>query len=245
MEKSEPIDIQSVKQWNETLRESKAAGKTVLVDFHAQWCQPCKIMAPRFSMLASQNPHVVFLRVDTDQQQAIAAKYQVTAMPTFVAIKAGKVVEAIRGADPQGLGRLVVQHGGPNPPVPPLPTEAEAAKEAGNDFYKGGKYAEAIEQYTTAISIAPHSAALYGNRSIAYLKSTPPDFELALADARRATETEPKWGKGYVRLGEALQALGKNEEAAKAFVQAVELSQGLVKAEVTKKLEIVKQSLGC
>ncbi|KAJ7106025.1 thioredoxin-domain-containing protein [Mycena crocata] len=241
---SSPVEIKSVKQWNETLRGSTAAGMTVLVDFHAQWCQPCKAIAPRFSQLASQNPHVNFLRVDVDAQKAIAAKYQVTAMPTFLAIKAGKVVDMIRGADPQGLSRLVLQHGGPNPPVPPLPEEAEAEKVAGNAFYKEGKYAEAIEKYTAAILLAPNSGALYGNRSIAYLKSTPPDLNLALADAQKTTEVEPKWGKGYARLGEALQALEKDEESVKAFQQAVEFSQGLAKTEAKQKLEAVKKRLG-
>ncbi|KAJ7244178.1 thioredoxin-like protein [Mycena haematopus] len=243
-EKNSPIEIQSVKQWNQNLRGATEAGMTVLVDFHAQWCQPCKVIAPRFNQLAMQNPHIRFLRVDVDAQQAIAQKYQVTAMPTFLAIKAGKCVDMIRGADPQGLARLVLQHGGPNPPVPPLPEEAEAAKVAGNAFYKDGHYAEAIEKYTAAISLAPNSGALYGNRSIAYLKSSPPNLDLALADAQKATEVEPKWGKGYARLGEALQALEQDEKAAMAFETAVELSQGLAKTEAKQKLEAVKKRLG-
>ncbi|KAJ7287260.1 thioredoxin-like protein [Mycena rebaudengoi] len=127
-----PTEITSVKEWNESLRGSAAAGKTIIVDFHAQWCGPCKAIAPRYAMLAAQNPHVLFLRVDVDQQKAIAAKYQVTAMPTFIVIKARKVVDTVKGADPVGIARLVSQHGGPNPPVPPLPEEAEALKELGN-----------------------------------------------------------------------------------------------------------------
>jgi len=242
--KNSPIEIQNVKEWNTNLRGATQAGMTVLVDFHAQWCQPCKAIAPRFSQLAAQNPHIRFLRVDVDAQKAIAEKYQVTAMPTFYAIKAGKPVDMIRGADPQGLARLVLQHGGPNPPVPPLPEAAEAAKAAGNAFYTDGNYPEAIEQYSAAIIIAPNSGALYGNRSIAYLKSSPPDLDLALADAQKATEVEPKWGKGFVRLGEALQAQEEDEKAAKAFETAVELSQGLAKTEAKQKLEAVKKRLG-
>ncbi|KAJ6497730.1 thioredoxin-domain-containing protein [Mycena sanguinolenta] len=263
-EKNSPIDIQSVKQWNESLRSATEAGMTVLVDFHAQWCGPCKAIAPRFQQLALQNPHIRFLRVDVDAQKAIAEKYQVTAMPTFWVIKAGKPVDMLRGADLQGLVRLISQHGGPNPPVPPLSEEAEAAKVAGNvgstataqpsfnvifilslqAFYKEGQYPEAIEKYTAAISLAPNSGALYGNRSIAYLKSSPPNLDLALADAQKATEVEPKWGKGYVRLGEALQAREEDEKAAKAFETAVELSQGLAKTEAKQKLEAVKKRLG-
>ncbi|KAJ7188625.1 thioredoxin-domain-containing protein [Mycena filopes] len=244
MASNSPIEVQSVKQWNEVLRDSTNLGMTVLVDFHATWCQPCKVIAPRYSQLAVDNSHVRFLRVDVDKQKAIATKYKVTAMPTFLAIKAGSVVDMVRGADPQGLSRLVMQHGGPNPPVAPLPADAEAAKIAGNALYKEGKYPEAIEKYTAAIELAPNSAALYGNRSIAYLKSTPPDLDLALADAQKATEVEPKWGKGFARLGEALQAQGKDEDCVKAFAQAVELSQGLPKTEAKQKLEAAKKRLG-
>ncbi|KAF7315205.1 Thioredoxin h [Mycena indigotica] len=239
-----PVEIKSVKQWNESLRSATATGMTVVVDFHAEWCQPCKMIAPRYNALASDYPQAVFLRVDVDEQKAIAAKYQITAMPTFLAIKYGKVVDMLRGADPYGLAKLIGQHSGPNPPVPPLPEAAEAEKSAGNDLYREGKYAEAIEKYGAAIAIAPTSAALYSNRSIAYLKLEPPNHDLALADAQKATEVEPKWGKGYVRLGEALQSLEKNEEAVKAFEQAVELSQGLAQTEAKKKLQGVKQQLG-
>ncbi|KAF7298087.1 Thioredoxin h [Mycena chlorophos] len=239
-----PIEIKSVKQWNESLRGATACGMSVAVDFHAQWCAPCKVIAPKFQDLASEYPQTVFLRVDVDEQKAIAAKYQISAMPTFLAFKSGKVVDMLRGADPYGLAALVSKNSGPNPPVPPLPEAAEAEKVAGNELYKDGKYAEAIEKYTAALAIAPTSAALYGNRSIAYLKSTPPDNELALADAQKATEVEPRWGKGYVRLGEALQGLERDAEAVKAFEQAIELSQGLAQTEAKKKLQAVKEKLG-
>lgn len=156
----------------------------------------------------------------------------------------------LKGADPQGLTRLALKHAGPNPPIAPLPEAAEAAKVAGNAFFKDGKYGEAIERYSEAISLAvrcspvfpfaqllispsfdlqPTAFSLYGNRSLSYLKSTPPSSSLALADAQKATELAPKWGKGWVRLGEALSAESKGEESVKAFEKAVETSDGLVK----------------
>ncbi|KAJ7935678.1 thioredoxin-like protein [Mycena leptocephala] len=116
---SKPVEIQSIKQWNELVESSTAAGKTIVVDFHAVWCGPCKAIAPRFNQLASQNPQVEFLRVDVDEQPQIAETFHVSAMPTFFAIKSNAVVGMLRGADPQGLARLVKQHAGPNPPVAP------------------------------------------------------------------------------------------------------------------------------
>ena len=53
-------------------------------------------------------------------------------MPTFIVIKAGKQVDVMKGADPNGLSRLVSHYAGPNPPIQPLPEGAEEARAAGN-----------------------------------------------------------------------------------------------------------------
>lgn len=120
-----PVEINSVAQWNQTLRGATASGQTVVVDCYATWCGPCKgvftmllplhsrtgsrlnipvyraaAIAPVFDRLASELSHVVFVRVDVDRLAPIAQKYAVTAMPTFFAIKAGKVVETVRVACP-------------------------------------------------------------------------------------------------------------------------------------------------
>ncbi|KAJ7780992.1 thioredoxin-like protein [Mycena metata] len=113
---STPVEIQSIEQWNEIVEASTASGKTIVVDFHAEWCGPCKMIAPKYNELASQNAHVQFLRVDVDQQPEIAETFHVSAMPTFMAIKSKEVVGMLRGANPQGLTRLVKDHAGPNPP---------------------------------------------------------------------------------------------------------------------------------
>ncbi|KAJ7672790.1 thioredoxin-like protein [Mycena rosella] len=112
---SAPLEIQSIDQWNTVMRAATDAGQTVVVDFHAEWCGPCKAIAPRYNLLASQTPQVQFLRVDVDAQPLIAETFHVSAMPTFFAIKGTTVVGMLRGADPQGLTRLVQKHAGSNP----------------------------------------------------------------------------------------------------------------------------------
>ncbi|ORY77557.1 thioredoxin-like protein [Leucosporidium creatinivorum] len=257
-----PIEIASVSAWNEALRSSKAAGKTVAVDFHATWCGPCKTIAPIYANLAKQYPQVTFLRVDVDKVQPVAQKYKVAAMPTFLAIKGEQgVVDTLKGADPQGLTNLIARHAGPNPPVAPLPPKAEEAKAKGTEAFKAGDWATAVEFYGKAIEEAPDSAALYANRSVtllnhlsspspASLPSAPNPLELALSDARKATELLPSWGKGWVRLGEALVAsvaaggdAEQRQEAVKAFELAVERSEGTVKKEARLKLHKAKQEL--
>ncbi|KAF8646750.1 hypothetical protein AX16_007077 [Volvariella volvacea WC 439] len=216
-------EISSVSLWNQSLRAATASGRTVVVDFWATWCGPCKAIAPTFDKLAEQYPQVHFLRVDVDAQQAIAAKYKITAMPTFIAIKAGKPVDQLRGADPNGLQNLVKRHAGPNPPIPPLPEKAEEAKAAGNEHFKKGEYKEAIAKYTEALDQVPTSAQLYANRSISHLKLTPPDHAAALSDARKATVLDAGWAKGWIRLGDAYVACGEKGEAKGAYERAVGL----------------------
>lgn len=54
-----------------------------------------KAIAPKYAELAASFPHVQFLRVDVDKQQAIAAKYEISAMPTFLAIVDGEVKDTV------------------------------------------------------------------------------------------------------------------------------------------------------
>lgn len=56
----------------------------------------CKAIAPKYAALTASYPHVQFLRVDVDKHQAIAAKYNITAMPTFIAIVDGEVKDRVR-----------------------------------------------------------------------------------------------------------------------------------------------------
>ncbi|GAA5848520.1 hypothetical protein JCM3766R1_005674 [Sporobolomyces carnicolor] len=237
---SNVIEITSITEWNTALRSATAAGQTVVVDAYATWCGPCKAIAPVFDNLAKSADWVKFVRFDVDKLPAIAQKYKVTAMPTFFAIQSGKVVGDLKGADPAGLNRLVYTHAGPNPPIPPLSEEAEKAKEAGNAAFKAGDFSTALSKYSEAIALAPTSYLLLGNRSLSHLKSSPPDHAAALADADAAVAIAPKWAKGFVRRGEALEGLGELERAREAYEKAVEHGQGTVKNEATQKLERVK-----
>lgn len=85
------------------LLKASAEGKLVVIDFSATWCGPCKMIAPLFKELSEDNPNVVFLKVDVDENPDTAAKYGVSAMPTFVFIKKGEVVDRLMGANPAAL----------------------------------------------------------------------------------------------------------------------------------------------
>ncbi|KAG5982148.1 hypothetical protein E4U55_002254 [Claviceps digitariae] len=84
----------------------------VAVDFFADWCPPCKAIAPIFEQLASkhtQPQYLVFAKVNVDTAAQVASTYHISAMPTFLFFKDGKQVAVngqsmIQGADPKALG---------------------------------------------------------------------------------------------------------------------------------------------
>ena len=81
---------------------------TVLVDFWAEWCGPCKRFAPVFEEASEQHSDIVFGKVDTEAEQALAAAANITSIPTLMAFRDGILVFAQPGALPaQGLAQVI------------------------------------------------------------------------------------------------------------------------------------------
>lgn len=81
---------------------------------YADWCGPCKQIAPIYEQLSqglSRQNVVTFVKVNTDQQKEIAQAYGVTALPTFIVFRDGKVIEKVQGADPRKLQEVVKKLG--------------------------------------------------------------------------------------------------------------------------------------
>lgn len=70
------------------LEENK--DKTILVDFWASWCAPCKQLLPVVEKIAEENPDVVVAKVQVDEQEALSNQYKVRRVPTFIVLKDGK-----------------------------------------------------------------------------------------------------------------------------------------------------------
>ncbi|TLD21988.1 hypothetical protein PspLS_07991 [Pyricularia sp. CBS 133598] len=100
------VHVTSAAQWRQILSSSSV----VITDFYADWCGPCKMIAPTFESLStkySKPNRITFCKVDVDSQREIAQQYAVSAMPTFLILKSGSVVETVKGANPPALTAAV------------------------------------------------------------------------------------------------------------------------------------------
>ncbi|HET9580152.1 MAG TPA: thioredoxin [Usitatibacter sp.] len=82
---------------------------TVIIDYWAPWCGPCRGFAPVFEKVAEKHPDVVFAKVNTDEEQEIASHFQIRSIPTLMAFRDQIIVFSQPGALPQGAFEQVIE----------------------------------------------------------------------------------------------------------------------------------------
>ena len=81
----------------------KNGHKLVVVDFFAEWCFPCIALAPVIEEIADNMKEVKFVKINVDDNQALAGKYNVSSIPCLVIFKNGKKVDRIIGGQPNDM----------------------------------------------------------------------------------------------------------------------------------------------
>ena len=99
------IDL-TTKDFNETLDSNDI----VIIDFWAEWCAPCKQFAPIFEKAAEDFPEVVFAKVNTEEQQAIATQYGIHSVPTIMVVRDGVILLNQGGSLPADAFGKMIDH---------------------------------------------------------------------------------------------------------------------------------------
>jgi len=93
------MSVMSVNKSN--FQELMNSEKTVLLDFYAEWCGPCRMVSPIVDEIANENPEYLVGKVNVDDESDLAASFGVSSIPMLVVIKNGKVVNQAVGARPK------------------------------------------------------------------------------------------------------------------------------------------------
>ena len=92
----------SVKMINKNnFEEVKNSDKPVLIDFYADWCGPCRMVAPILHEIAEERPDVIVAKINVDNEEELAMEFGVYSIPTLVVMKNGEVVKQSSGARPK------------------------------------------------------------------------------------------------------------------------------------------------
>ena len=83
--------------------EIKSSQKTVLLDFYADWCGPCRMVSPIIDEIAEGNPNILVGKINVDEEPELAQAFEVMSIPTIVVMKKGEVVNVSMGAKPKQM----------------------------------------------------------------------------------------------------------------------------------------------
>lgn len=79
----------------------KTSDKTVLLDFYAEWCGPCRMVSPLVDEIADENPQYIVGKINVDNEPELAQAFGIVSIPTLVVMRDGKIVKQSLGAKPK------------------------------------------------------------------------------------------------------------------------------------------------
>ena len=85
----------------ENFEEIKNGAKPVLLDFYADWCGPCRMVAPIIEEIGNERDDIVVGKINVDEQGELAQEFGVMSIPTLVVLKGGEVTNQVTGARPK------------------------------------------------------------------------------------------------------------------------------------------------
>jgi len=180
----------------------------VLVDFWAEWCNPCQTLIPVLTRMAEEyNGAFILAKVNTDEQGELAAQAGVRSLPTVKLFIDGKVVNEFMGALPEAEVKKFLD--------PYIQTESDLILEQAMQAYEAGNQQEALDILNTALANDPKNARL--KISVAKLLANQNDLDSATALIDSLTEDEKKEPEAkeiqaHIKLANKLKTMGDPNE---------------------------------
>lgn len=247
----------------------------VIVDFWAPWCEPCKQLTPLLEKLTlAANGQVKLVKVNIDENQALAQQLRIQSVPTVFAFKDGKGVDAFQGALPESqlrafFEKLVGELGAT--PAETIIEDAEALFASGDIQTAAQSFAAAMEAEPGNLSAICGLAKCYGAagdfdeasrtlelvspaqasdpavaavRASIELAASAPDSAVDLAPLLERIEKNPKDMDARFELAEAHIAAQANEEAMDALLESIRIDRKWNDEAARKKLLSLFDVLG-
>lgn len=101
--KEEVFDYTTEKEWN------YKGSKPAIIDFYADWCGPCKMVAPILEELSEEYPDIIIYKVDTEAERELSAVFQIRSIPSMLFIPLGKQAMMNSGALPKHVLEEVIK----------------------------------------------------------------------------------------------------------------------------------------
>lgn len=94
---------------DDTFEQTVTDNGFVIVDFWAPWCGPCKSFAPTYEKVSEDHEDIVFAKVNTEEQQQVAAHFQIRSIPTLMIFRDQIIIFSQAGALPEGSFKELIQ----------------------------------------------------------------------------------------------------------------------------------------
>jgi len=194
--------------------------KLVLVDFWAEWCGPCKQLTPVLEKVVdSYGGGVKLVKVNVDQNQALAGQLRIQSLPTVYAFKDGRPLDGFMGVQPESAIReLIDKLGGAAEGEPDL----DAAMEAGREALNAGELQGAAEIFAAILQEDQHHPGALAGLATCYLKSgdrNRAEQTLALVPPEKANDADVARARAAIDLSKQAEDTGPLEDL-QAKVQA-------------------------
>ena len=94
----------------ERFKELQLEGKKIMVDFFAEWCQPCKMLIPRLEKIEKEYPNISFIKINVDDNMDAALDLGIRSVPTVIIYDGEKLVNRSQGAQPEGFYKDILNN---------------------------------------------------------------------------------------------------------------------------------------